>query len=119
MILDDWYKFSLNKDIIVPQNSSRNNHRQDQTILSGLMMIHEKKYNIIFEKSSFNIKCWVKHDKSAVDDKYKKYVLYQKQNGYALALIHAITLEEAVLIYKNRKSLPLDIFLENFGVSQI
>jgi hypothetical protein len=59
-ILDDWYKYSLIKEIIVPDGSSRDNHRQDQTILSCLMMLHEKKYNITFEKSSYNISCWNK-----------------------------------------------------------
>jgi len=55
VILDDWFKYSLDKDIIMPDGSSRNNHRQDQTVLSVLMIFQEKNYNIVFEKSSFDI----------------------------------------------------------------
>jgi hypothetical protein len=115
-ILDEWYKCSLNKDIIMPEGSSRNNHRQDQTVLSVLMMFHEKKYNIVFEKSTFNINCWVKHDKNIVEDKFNKYILFQRNNNIRLACIFAKTIEEAIRIYQERKLMLLDDFLKYFYV---
>ena len=36
-LLDEWAKLSLNKNIIAPENSSRKNHRQDQSILTMLI----------------------------------------------------------------------------------
>lgn len=36
-ILDDWYKYSLIKDAIAPEGSNRDNHRQDQALLSILI----------------------------------------------------------------------------------
>lgn len=116
LILDDWYKCSLNKDIIMPEGSSRNNHRQDQTVLSVLMMFHEKKYNIVFEKSTFNIKCWVKHDKSIVENNFNKYVLFQRNNNIRLACIFTNTIEEAITIYQERKLMELEEFLKYFYV---
>jgi hypothetical protein len=115
-ILDDWFKYSLDKDIIMPDGSSRNNHRQDQTVLSVLMMFQEKNYNIVFEKSSFDIKCWVKHDKSIVEHNFNKYVLFQTNNNIRLACIFANTIEEAITIYQERKLMTLDEFLKYFYV---
>lgn len=115
-ILDDWYKCSLNKEIIMPEGSSRNNHRQDQTVLSVLMMFREKKYNIIFEKSSFNIKCWVKHDKNIIESNFNKYVLFQKNSNIRLACIFANTIEEAIAINQERKQMTLDEFQKYFYV---
>jgi hypothetical protein len=116
IILDDWYKFSLNKNIIMPEGSSRNNHRQDQTILSVLMMFHEKKYNIVFEKSTFNIKCWVKHDENIIENNFNNYVLFQINNNIRLACVFANTIEEAITIYQERKLMALDEFLKYFYV---
>ena len=116
IILEEWYKCSLNKDIIMPEGSSRNNHRQDQTVLSVLMMFHEKKYNIVFEKSTFNIKCWVKHDKSIVENNFNKYVLFQRNNNIRLACIFTNTIEEAIRTYQERKLMELEEFLKYFYV---
>jgi hypothetical protein len=33
-LLDEWYKYSLDKNVITPEGSSRNNHRQDQKNIS-------------------------------------------------------------------------------------
>ena len=35
--LEEWAQLSLNQDIIAPKNSSRKNHRQDQSILTMLI----------------------------------------------------------------------------------
>jgi len=118
-ILDDWYKYSLDKNCIIPEGSSRNNHRQDQTILSALIFLHEKKYNIIFEKSTFGISCFNKIDKSNIENNYNKYTLVQKNNGMQLAIIYANTIDEAIKIYCDRKQTHINTFKQYFNVVQI
>lgn len=115
-ILDDWYKYSLDKNCIIPEGTSRNNHRQDQTILSVLMFLHEKKYNIIFEKSSFNISCFNNFDKRNFDNDYNKYALIEKSNGKQHAIIYTKTIDEAIKIYCDRKQTNINTFNLYFGV---
>ena len=38
-IINEWAKFSRNKDVIAPKGSSRKNHRQDQSILN--ILVHQ------------------------------------------------------------------------------
>lgn len=45
-IIDEWAKFSRNKDVIAPKGSSRKNHRQDQSILNILVHQNLKSYMI-------------------------------------------------------------------------
>lgn len=116
-ILDNWYKYSLIKDCIMPDGSSRNNHRQDQTVLSVLMFIYEKDNNIIFEKSSFGISCWNKFDKSTINN-YNKYALIEKNNGKQHAIIDTQTIDEAIKIYCDRKQIDLNTFIQYFNVIQ-
>jgi len=119
IILDDWYKYSLNKDIIIPEGSSRNNHRQDQTILSCIMFLHQKKYNIIFEKSIFGISCFNKFDKSDYENNYNKYALIEKNNGKQLSIIYEKTIDEAIKIYCHRKQCNINYFNQYFHVIKI
>jgi hypothetical protein len=102
----------------MPDGSSRNNHRQDQSVLSGLMFLHEKKYNMTFEKSSFNISCWNKCDKNSVETNYNKYALLQRNSNIQLALIYANNINEAIKIYYERKQIPLQLFMQHFVVVQ-
>ena len=44
-LLDEWYKNSLNEEIIAPRGSSRSNHRQDQAILS--VLIHKFRLSLL------------------------------------------------------------------------
>ena len=44
-LLDEWYKHSINKEIIAPRGSSRANHRQDQAILS--VLIHKFRLSLL------------------------------------------------------------------------
>jgi len=118
-ILDDWCKFSLDKTVIMPDGSSRNNHRQDQSVLSALMFLHEKKHNIIFEKSTFNISCWNKCDKNADETNYNKYGLFQRNNNQRLGIIYSNTLEEAIQVYHERKQISQIIFNEHFYVLRL
>jgi hypothetical protein len=119
IIMDDWYYYSLDKNIIMPEGSSRNNHRQDQTVLSILMYKYEKKYNIVFEKSAFNISCWNKKDNFDHDKYFKRYKLMDKKNGQQLAIIYADNLEEAIKIYHERKQISKEDFLMYFNVAII
>lgn len=45
-IIDEWAKFSKNKDVIAPKGSSRKNHRQDQSILNILVHQNLKSFMI-------------------------------------------------------------------------
>lgn len=117
-ILDNWYKYSLDKNVIMPNDSCRNNHRQDQTVLSGLMFLYEKENNILFEKSNFDISCWNKFDESSVENNYNKYALVEKNNGRQLAIIYANTIDEAIKIYCDRKQIHVNIFNTYFNVVQ-
>ena len=38
-IIEEWAKFSENKDVVAPKGSSRKNHRQDQSILN--ILVHQ------------------------------------------------------------------------------
>ena len=115
-ILNDWYKYSLDKDVIMPNGSSRNNHRQDQTVLSALMFLYEKEHNISFEKSRFDISCWNKLDKSIVDMNYNKYILIQKYNNIKLAAIYETNIDAAIQVYMNRKQISFKEFENYFYV---
>lgn len=44
-LLHEWYKHSINEEIIAPTGSSRSNHRQDQAILS--VLIHKFKLSLL------------------------------------------------------------------------
>lgn len=48
-LLTDWYKFSLNEEIISPKGSNRENHRQDQAVLS--ILVHKYSLSKITPKT--------------------------------------------------------------------
>lgn len=113
-IIDNWYKYSLQKDIIMPYGSSRNNHRQDQSILSGLMFLWEKN-NYIFDKNNYNIsRCNIN---VMVDSEYTPYKLVGK-TGIQYAIIYTLTLEDAIDVYCKRKNMDKDFFLSQYNVLQ-
>lgn len=114
-IMDDWYKYSLQREVIFPEKSSRNNHRQDQTVLSVIMYLFEKKYNIVFEKSNFDISCWNKLDKpAAVSVDYSLYALIDKNNVGNKNYVYAKTVDEAITIYHERKQISREMLLTNY-----
>jgi hypothetical protein len=115
-ILNEWYNYSLNKEIIMPHGSSRNNHRQDQTILSILMYLYEKNNNIFFDKNNFGVNFWVKLDHQTVDNNYSPFKLINKRSGQQLAIIYCKNNEEAVITYSNRKLLTIQEFLNYYIV---
>lgn len=118
-ILDDWYKFSLDKNVIMPDGSSRNNHRQDQSVLSALMFLHETKYTMVFEKSTFNISCWNKCDKNTVETNYNKYGLFHLNNNERLGIIYSKTLDDAIQVYRERKQISHNNFVEQYYVLKL
>ena len=115
-IMDNWYNYSLQKDIIMPHGSSRNNHRQDQTILSALMFLYEKEHNMSFEKSNFNLRTNNKLDSLLISSDYHPYKLYDK-SGNQLAIIHTKTIDDAIGIYSSRKKMNIADFLSNYSVT--
>ncbi len=115
-IINEWYNYSLNKAIIMPQDSSRNNHRQDQTILSILMYLYEKKNNICFDKNNFGVNFWVKLDPPTVDNEYIEFKLINKENHQQLAIIYCKDIKEAITTYSNRKSMSINDFLNYYIV---
>jgi hypothetical protein len=114
-ILNEWYKDSLNRDIIVPINTNRNNHRQDQTVLSILMYLYQKNNNVKFYSNNVGVQFWVKKDKSTIQEGYFPFKLLSK-TGIQLAMIYCKNIEEANFIYADRKQLTLEEFSKKFNV---
>jgi len=115
-IIDEFYKNSLVKEIIIPEGSSRNNHRQDQTVLSILMFLYEKENNIKFETSTFEISHWNKKDPPIIENNYYKFGLINKTTNRQIAIIYALTIEEAIKIYSDRKKTTIPNFLNEYHV---
>ena len=116
-IIDEWYKKTLIKEFIMPEGSSRNNHRQDQTILSIIMYLYEKKNNVHFDKHMVNgISFWHKKDPNTVQPGYFPFKLIDKNTSRQLAIIYCKTLEEAVDTYAKRKLMYTKEFFNYFIV---
>ena len=115
-ILNEWYNYSLNKEIIMPKDSSRNNHRQDQTILSILIYLYEKNNNICFDKNNFGVNFWVKLDPPTVDNDFIQFKLINKETHQQLAIIYCKNIKEAIITYSNRKLMSIQEFLNYYIV---
>jgi hypothetical protein len=116
-ILDNWYHSCLKKDIVVPEGSSRNNHRQDQTVLSVLMHQYEKKHDIVFEKFNFNLSLWNKKDKP-LDEDLTIFMLVERYDNMIKSTVKTKTFEEAVEIFRERKNMPIQYFFYLYYVYQ-
>ena len=115
-ILNKWYEDSLDKNLIIPDGTNRNNNRQDQTLLSIIIYLYEKNNNLCFDLSNYGVSFWRKKDKSTIDDKYKPFKLIDRHNNRQLAIIHCQNIHEAVFTYDNIKNISVDNFLKNFNV---
>lgn len=115
-ILNKWYEDSLDKNLIIPDGINRNNNRQDQTLLSIIIYLYEKNNNICFEYIDFGVKFWAKKDKSTIDANYIPFKLIDKKNNIQLAIIYCTNINEAILVYANRKNISVENFLRNFYV---
>lgn len=118
-IIDQWYNYSLQREVIMPEGSSRNNHRQDQTILSILMYLYEKENRQILENSTFELSHWHKKDDPIVEKDHYKFRLIDQRTTRQIAIIYARTLYEAIEIYRNRKRMSAETFLNMYFVQQI
>ena len=114
-ILNHWYNDSLIKEIITPDNTNRNNHRQDQTVLSIIMYLYQKQNNITFFKTNVGVEFWKKKDKPKMSQDYLPFKLFNK-HGMQLAIIYCKTMQEAISVYADRKKMSIQVFLENFIV---
>uniref|UniRef100_A0AB39JBT8 Glycosyltransferase n=1 Tax=Florenciella sp. virus SA2 TaxID=3240092 RepID=A0AB39JBT8_9VIRU len=112
-VIDKWYKYSLDSNILVPDGSNRNNHRQDQTVLSCLL------YNINYDYNS-NIKVpfspWKYKGTSTYYKKYKPFSCLKKETNKCESRIYTNSLEEAIECYKNRKNISKEQLLNEFIV---
>jgi hypothetical protein len=118
-IIDEWHEKSLLKEFIVPEGSSRNNHRQDQTLLSVIIYLYEKNNNVRFDKQAVSgISFWNKKDPNTVQPGYFPFKLIDKKTGRQLAIIYCKTLEEAIHTYANRKHIDYSLFTHYFNVSE-
>ena len=116
-IIDEWYEKSLLKDFIMPEGSSRNNHRQDQTVLSIIMYLYEKNNNVRFDKHGVNgITFWNKKDNITMQPGYLPFKLIDKNSGRQLAIIYCKTLEEAADTYAKRKHMEVSLFIQHYTV---
>lgn len=115
-IINSWYKYSLDKNAICPDGSSRNNHRQDQSVLSIIMYLFEQKNAIKFTETNFNVQYWIKKDKTTISEIYKPFKLLSKQNNQQLAIIYCENVGNAIKIYAERKNLNVRDFMTSFLV---
>tara|TARA_B100001059_G_scaffold91383_1_gene90268 strand:- start:8503 stop:9417 length:915 start_codon:yes stop_codon:yes gene_type:complete len=117
-IISDWYKYSLQKDVIVPEGSSRNNHRQDQSVLSILLFKASKKYNVsLVNEENVGVHFWVKKDKIVNNSNLLPFKLLNKSDNTQLAIIYSDNLNEATDIYINRKEISREDFNKDFIVA--
>lgn len=119
-IMNEWYKCSLNKDIIAPEGSSRNNHRQDQSVLTMLMYLYEKSNNIDFTNNTVNgVSFWNKRDNSTIETIYNKYQIVNLTSNTKESIIYCKTYEEAIHDYCIRKKINKDILLQKYKINLV
>jgi hypothetical protein len=117
-IIDEWYHKSLIKEFIMPVGSSRNNHRQDQSVLSVIIYLYEKNNNVVFYKNSISgIFFWCKKDKSTIQPHYFPFTLFDKITHKQLAIIYCKNMNEAIETYAKRKLISIEMFNTKFIVS--
>lgn len=119
-IMNEWYKCSLNKDIIAPEGSSRNNHRQDQSVLTMLMYLYEKSNGITFINNTVRgISFWNKKDSTIFDPGYNKYQITNLGSTIKESTIYCKSYEEAICEYCIRKKLNKDILLQRYKINLV
>ena len=119
-IMNEWYKCSLNKNIIAPEGSSRNNHRQDQSVLTMLMYLYEKLNDITFINNTVRgISFWNKKDNSTIEPSYNKYQITNLGSNIKESLIYCKSYEEAIYDYCIRKRINKDILLQRYKINLV
>ena len=119
-IINDWYKYSLQQHVIAPEGSSRNNHRQDQSVLSILLFKANKKYNVsLNNEENVGVKFWIKKDQIVNNSNLSPFKLLNKSDNRQLAIIYTNNLEEAREIYANRKEISIEDLNKEFTVAHV
>lgn len=119
-IVNNWYNCSLNKNIIAPEGSSRNNHRQDQSVLTMLMYLYEKSNGINFITTIVRgISFWIKKDSSTIDPSYNKYQITNLGSNIKESIIYCKSYEEAINDYCIRKRINKDILLQRYKINLV
>jgi len=112
-IINNWHECSLNSEIIVPKGSNRNNHRQDQTLLSCIL--HNNRYNY-FSNINVPFSPWKNKGSNTYYNKYKSFSCTKKFTNQYESSIYTNSLEEAIECYKNRKNISKEQLLKDFIV---
>ena len=110
-IINEWYNYSMKKEIISPIGSNRNNHRQDQTILSCIL--HNNKYNY-YSNINVPLSPWKYKGSNTYYNKYKPFSCFKQSTNQYESRIHTNSLEEAIECYKNRKNISKEQLLKDF-----
>jgi len=119
-IVNDWYNCSLNKNIIAPEGSSRNNHRQDQSVLTMLMYLYEKSNGITFTNNTVRgISFWNKKDSTIFGPCYNKYQITNLGSNIKESIIYCKSYEEAIYDYCIRKKINKDILLQRYKINLV
>ena len=119
-IINEWCKCSLNKDIIAPNGSTRNNHRQDQSVLTILMYLYEKSNNVKFTNKIVNgISFHNKKDNITIDSIYNKYQIINLYTNIKESIIYCKTYEDAIDDYCVRKRINKEILLKNYKIIKL
>ncbi len=117
-IVNEWYNCSLNKNIIAPEGSSRNNHRQDQSVLTMLMYLYEKSNGInLINNIVRGISFWNKKDNSTIEPNYNKYQITNLVSNIKESIIYCKSYEEAIYNYCIRKRINKDILLQRYKIN--
>lgn len=111
-LIDEWYKYSLIQEVANPMGANRNNHRQDQTLISCLLHKRGHKYVNL----NTGIRVDVKPGCTTYYNKYTKFGCKPINSNKNESLVFTNTLEEAIETYMLRKNVTKEILLENFIV---
>jgi len=110
-IINEWYNYSMKQEIISPIGSNRNNHRQDQSVLSCIL--NNSKYNY---SSNINVPFlpWKNRGSNTYYNKYKPFSCVEKTTNKSESRIYTNSLDEAIECYQNRKNISREQLLKDF-----
>ena len=93
-IINNWYESSLKPEIIkMLCSSNRNNHRQDQTVLSCILL--NNKYNY-YSNINIPFSPWKNRGSNTYYNKYKPFSCIEKTTNKYESRIYTNSLEEAI-----------------------
>ena len=98
-IINNWYESSLKPEIIKPSSSNRNNHRQDQTVLSCILL--NNKYNY-YSNINVPFSPWKNRGSNTYYNKYKPFSCIEKLL-ISKSRIYTNSLEKQLYVIKIEK----------------